>query len=40
MAARLATEKGVEYLAMALPDVLKQHPKARVLFVGPYQHVV
>jgi len=40
MAARLATEKGVEYLAEALPAVLNQYPKARVLFVGPYQNVV
>jgi glycosyltransferase involved in cell wall biosynthesis len=40
MAARLATEKGVEFLAAALPIVLKKHPQARVLFVGPYQHVV
>ena len=40
MAARLATEKGVEFLAMALPEVLKQHPQAKVLFVGPYQNVV
>ena len=40
MAARLATEKGVEYLAEALPIVLKKYPQARVLFVGPYQNVV
>jgi glycosyltransferase involved in cell wall biosynthesis len=40
MAARLATEKGVEYLAQALPRVLEHHPQARVLFVGPYQNVV
>jgi glycosyltransferase involved in cell wall biosynthesis len=40
MAARLATEKGVEYLVQALPVVLKQIPDARVLFVGPYQNVV
>jgi glycosyltransferase involved in cell wall biosynthesis len=40
MAARLATEKGVEYLAQALPIVLDKHPQARVLFVGPYQNVV
>jgi glycosyltransferase involved in cell wall biosynthesis len=40
MAARLASEKGVEYLARALPLLLKQHPHARVLFVGPYQNVV
>lgn len=40
MAARLATEKGVEYLAQALPAVLERFPTARVLFVGPYQNLV
>jgi glycosyltransferase involved in cell wall biosynthesis len=40
MAARLATEKGVEYLAQALPSVLIRYPNARVLFVGPHQDVV
>jgi glycosyltransferase involved in cell wall biosynthesis len=40
MAARLATEKGVEYLAQALPQVMEKYPQARVLFVGPYQNVV
>lgn len=40
MAARLATEKGVEYLVQALPRVLERFPEARVLFVGPYQDVV
>ncbi len=39
MAARLATEKGVEVLARALPEVIKVFPTARVLFVGPYQNV-
>ncbi len=40
MAARLAAEKGVEYLTEALPIVLERHPTARVLFVGPYQNVL
>lgn len=40
MAARLATEKGVEVLARALPLVLERFPQARVLFVGPYQDVL
>jgi glycosyltransferase involved in cell wall biosynthesis len=40
MAARLASEKGVEYLAKALPKVLQVHPNARVLFVGPYKNIV
>ena len=39
MAARLATEKGVEYLVQALPRVMEKFPLARVLFVGQYQHV-
>ena len=40
MAARLATEKGVEYLVQALPAVLERHPKARILFAGQYQGVL
>ncbi len=40
MAARLATEKGVEILLGALPAILKIHPKTRVLFAGPYEGIV
>ncbi|HLE14307.1 MAG TPA: glycosyltransferase family 4 protein [Anaerolineales bacterium] len=40
MAARLATEKGVEYLVDALPQVLKRFPEARVLFAGQHQGVL
>ncbi|MCS7251067.1 MAG: glycosyltransferase family 4 protein [Thermoflexus sp.] len=40
MAARLAAEKGVEYLLEALPRILAVHPNARVLFAGPYQNVL
>jgi len=40
MAARLATEKGVEYLAGALPSVIKAFPNVRVLFVGPYRDIL
>jgi glycosyltransferase involved in cell wall biosynthesis len=40
MAARLATEKGVEYLVQALPQVLEHIPDVRLLFVGSYQNVV
>jgi glycosyltransferase involved in cell wall biosynthesis len=40
MNARLATEKGVEYLIAAMPQVLKKHPSARVLHVGQYQNVL
>jgi len=40
MAARLATEKGVKFLAEALFHILEEIPDARVLFVGPYQQVL
>jgi glycosyltransferase involved in cell wall biosynthesis len=40
MASRLAAEKGVEYLALALPHVLQNMPEARVIFVGPHQDIV
>lgn len=40
MAARLATEKGVEYLVQALPRVLERHPTARVLFAGQHEGVL
>lgn len=40
MVARLAAEKGVEFLVEALPEVLKTHPTARVLHVGQYQNVL
>jgi glycosyltransferase involved in cell wall biosynthesis len=40
MAARLASEKGVEVLLDALPIILKKYPKAQVLFAGTYQNVM
>ena len=40
MAARLATEKGVEYLVEAMPEVLKAHPNSRVLFAGQHLGVL
>lgn len=40
MAARLATEKGVEYLVKALPEVIQRHPEARVLFAGQSEDVM
>lgn len=40
MASRLATEKGVEFLVKALPQVLEKYPNARVLFAGQYQDVL
>jgi glycosyltransferase involved in cell wall biosynthesis len=39
MVARLATEKGVEYLVQAMPAVLESQPDAQVIFVGEFQHV-
>ena len=40
MAARFATEKGVEILLKALPEILQRFPKAKVQFVGPYQNII
>ncbi len=40
MAARLASEKGVEVLLQALPGILERHPRAHVLFAGPYRNVL
>jgi len=40
MAARLATEKGAEYLAEAMTLLLEDFPQARVLYVGKYQGVM
>jgi glycosyltransferase involved in cell wall biosynthesis len=39
MAARLATEKGVEILLEALPRILEKYPNAQVLFAGQFQNV-
>jgi len=40
MVARLAAEKGVEYLVRALPKVLEKEPNARVLYAGQHQNVM
>lgn len=40
MVARLATEKGAEYVVEAMPAVLERYPRARLLFVGQYQNVL
>jgi glycosyltransferase involved in cell wall biosynthesis len=40
MAARLATEKGVEILLEAMPRLLDKYPHAQVLFAGQYQDVL
>lgn len=39
-AARLATEKGVEFLVDAMPIVVARFPDARVVFAGPHEDVV
>lgn len=40
MAARFASEKGVEVLLAAIPRVLERFPKLQVLFAGQYQDVL
>lgn len=40
MAARLATEKGVEVLLEAFPRILERYPRARILFAGQHQDVM
>jgi len=40
MAARLASEKGVEVLLNAFPRILEQYPNARILFAGQYENVL
>jgi glycosyltransferase involved in cell wall biosynthesis len=40
MAARLATEKGVEVLIGAMPRVLEVFPRLKVLFAGQYEDVM
>ena len=40
MAARFASEKGVEVLLNAIPAVLERYPQALVLFAGPYQNII
>lgn len=40
IAARLATEKGVEYLLGAMEEILAVHPKAVVLFAGQHEDVL
>lgn len=40
MAARLATEKGVEYLVEALYRIMERFPTARVLFAGQHEGVL
>lgn len=40
IAARLAAEKGIEYLLDALPAVLAKYPNAQVLHAGPTETVI
>ena len=40
MAARFASEKGVEVLLDAMPAILEKFPKAQVLFAGQYKDVM
>ncbi len=40
MAARLATEKGVEYLLDSMEMILSRHPNAMVLFAGQHENVL
>lgn len=40
IAARLASEKGVEVLLKALPAILEAHPTAKVLHAGPYENIL
>jgi len=40
MAARFASEKGVEVLLDAMSAILPKYPKAQVLFAGAYQNVM
>jgi glycosyltransferase involved in cell wall biosynthesis len=40
MAARLAAEKGVEYLLEAAPTILEEHPGTRFLFAGQCENVL
>jgi glycosyltransferase involved in cell wall biosynthesis len=40
MAARLATEKGVEVLIEAMPRLLEAYPRLKVLFAGQYEDVM
>jgi glycosyltransferase involved in cell wall biosynthesis len=40
IAARFATEKGIEVLLKAMPAVLNVYPNALVQFAGPYQNII
>lgn len=39
-ASRFATEKGIEHLVDAMPELLRRFPNLKVLFAGPYRDVI
>ncbi|MCD4673359.1 MAG: glycosyltransferase family 4 protein [Anaerolineaceae bacterium] len=40
MAARFATEKGVEVLLKAMPRLIESYPNLQVQFAGPYENII
>ncbi len=40
MAARFASEKGVEVLLFALEEIISKYPKTEVWFAGPYKNIL
>lgn len=40
MAARLASEKGVEFVLQALPAIIARYPEVRLLFAGQHENVL
>jgi glycosyltransferase involved in cell wall biosynthesis len=40
MAARFATEKGVEVVLNALEEIIEKYPRAQVWFAGPYENIL
>ncbi|MBA2290435.1 MAG: glycosyltransferase family 4 protein [Chloroflexia bacterium] len=40
IAARFSAEKGIEHLVDAIPRLLPRYPDLKVLFAGPYEHVI
>jgi glycosyltransferase involved in cell wall biosynthesis len=40
MAARFATEKGVEVLLKAAPEIIRKYPRAVIWFAGPYENIL
>lgn len=40
MASRFATEKGVEILLNAMPQMIEKYPDLQVQFAGPFEHII